>query len=226
MRLHDLPASTLAFTLSAYWFCVGVKVFKVSRGRRHLGWVLIPKLRNERLMWIVWVPLVAAWIAMPYVAPAQAYDRHPWMGMPNLEAAPIVVPVLRSLAALVAVGCLILSIRCWRFMGRNWRMGIDPGQESALLSGGPFAVVRHPIYTLSMTLMVCSVLIIPTRAMLILAALHITLLQLKARNEERFLLKVHGDAYAKYCDLTPRFVPRPRFLRSFGGRPTRGDRAL
>ncbi|MDO8629652.1 MAG: isoprenylcysteine carboxylmethyltransferase family protein [Phycisphaerales bacterium] len=143
--------------------------------------------------------------------------------MPNLEDSPTAVHILRGLAALAAIGSLALSINCWRYMGRNWRMGIDPNQESELLHGGPFGAVRHPIYALGMTLMICSVLIVPARVMMILAVLHITLLQLKARNEERFLLKVHGDAYAKYCELTPRFVPWPYFLRSVRGRPTRGD---
>jgi protein-S-isoprenylcysteine O-methyltransferase Ste14 len=226
MRLHDLPAFALGVTISAYWLCVGVKAFKVSRGGRRLGRVLVPRLRNERFMWIVWVPLVAAWIAMPYVAPAQAHDRHPWIGMPNLDDAPIVMRVLRSLAAAAALGCLILSIKCWRYMGRNWRMGIDPSQRSELLSGGPFAAVRHPIYALSMALMICSVLIVPTRVMMILAVLHIALLVLKARNEERFLFNVHGNAYTRYCERTPRFFPWPDFLRGSGGRSARGDQPL
>ncbi len=226
MRLHDLPAVALAFILFAYWLCVGVKMFRTSRGRLRHNANVIPKLRIERLMWIVWVPVIAAWIAMPCVAPAQSYARHPWIGMPDLEIAPMTMFFIRSLATLVAGGCLLLTIGCWRFMGRNWRMGIDPAKESVLLSEGPFSVVRHPIYSLSMTLMVCSVLVIPTRAMIILAALHIGLLHLKARNEERFLLKVQGDAYAKYCDLTPRFVPWRRILPQSGGRPVRGGRSL
>ena len=226
MRLHDLPALALTFILSAYWLCVGVKMFRANRGRLRHDPNVIPKLRIERFMWIVWVPVIAAWIAMPCVAPAQAYARHPWIGMPNLDVAPIAVVAIRSVATLVAGGCLLLSIKCWRFMGRNWRMGIDPSQEKVLFSGGPFSVVRHPIYALSITLMACSVLVVPTRAMMILAALHIFLLQLKARNEERFLLKVHGEAYAEYCDLTPRFVPWRRFLAGPGGRPIRGDKLL
>ena len=43
---------------------------------------------------------------------------------------------------------------------------------------------------------------------LALAALHIVLWSLKARNEERHLIATHGDAYAKYLGRTGRFIPR------------------
>jgi protein-S-isoprenylcysteine O-methyltransferase Ste14 len=44
--------------------------------------------------------------------------------------------------------------------------------------------------------------------MLLVAAVHVTLMALKARNEERFLLAAHGEHYASYCRHTGRFVPR------------------
>jgi len=226
MRPHDLPTLALGVTVVTYWLCVGIKAARVTRDGPRLGRILIPKLRNERLMWIVWIPVVATWIAMPFVAPAQAYDRHPWIGLPILEDLPTAVRLLRGLIVLAAIGCLALSITCWRYMGRNWRMGIDLGQKSELLNGGPFRVVRHPIYALSMTLMVCSVLIIPTRAMMILAILHIGLLHLKARNEERFLFSVHGSVYSRYCERTPRFFPLLHSLRNLGDRPTREGKSL
>jgi len=68
--------------------------------------------------------------------------------------------------------------------------------------------VRHPIYALSMTLMLCSLLIVPTAPMALLWVVHLVLNHLKARNEERHLLKVHGEAYAIYMRRTGRFVPR------------------
>jgi protein-S-isoprenylcysteine O-methyltransferase Ste14 len=40
------------------------------------------------------------------------------------------------------------------------------------------------------------------------AVLHVTLLILKARNEERCLLQSHGEAYAEYCRRTGGFFPR------------------
>jgi protein-S-isoprenylcysteine O-methyltransferase Ste14 len=44
--------------------------------------------------------------------------------------------------------------------------------------------------------------------MLLVAIAHLGLMNLKARNEERHLLKVHGAAYEAYARRTGRFFPR------------------
>jgi protein-S-isoprenylcysteine O-methyltransferase Ste14 len=50
--------------------------------------------------------------------------------------------------------------------------------------------------------------VVATVPMLVVAAIHVVLMVLKARNEEQFLLSVHGDAYRSYCRRTGRFFPR------------------
>ena len=57
-------------------------------------------------------------------------------------------------------------------------------------------------------LMICSAVIVATLPMLAIAVVHVVLMHFKARNEERHLLKMHGDAYAAYLRRTGRFVPR------------------
>jgi protein-S-isoprenylcysteine O-methyltransferase Ste14 len=79
-----------------------------------------------------------------------------------------------------------------------------------LITDGLFRYVRHPIYALSMVLMACSMIVVPTPPMLVIGVVHFLLLQIKARNEERHLLGVHGDAYGRYLARTARFVPWPR----------------
>jgi protein-S-isoprenylcysteine O-methyltransferase Ste14 len=52
--------------------------------------------------------------------------------------------------------------------------------------------------------------ILPTLPMLAVAVVNITLLNLKARNEERHLLASLGESYAQYVAATGRFLPRIR----------------
>jgi protein-S-isoprenylcysteine O-methyltransferase Ste14 len=40
------------------------------------------------------------------------------------------------------------------------------------------------------------------------AFLHVVLMNLKARNEERHLLQAQGEVYARYLAHTGRFIPR------------------
>jgi protein-S-isoprenylcysteine O-methyltransferase Ste14 len=204
------PAPLVGLTVCAYWACVGVMVLRVRRRARKLSRVLVPKLAIERLMWLVWVPLIVAWMALPFVAVGQDPTRHPYLALPAFAVDSYPLLVVRWSASVLGVVCLALSILCWSHMGRDWRMGIDPSLKTRLIVDGPFARVRHPIYSLSMLLMACTVVGVPTLPVLMIALAHIGLMHLKARNEERFLLSVHGDAYASYCVQTGRFFPRVR----------------
>ena len=87
-------------------------------------------------------------------------------------------------------------------------MGIDLRQKADLITDGPFARVRHPIYALGIGLVICSAIVLPTVPMLALAIVQVVLYLLKAVNEERHLARVHGDAYARYLARTGRFLPR------------------
>ena len=201
--MKDLPAAALTATIWAYWLCVGVMIVRVRRKtRKHPG--VVPQQRLERLMWLVWVPLVAAWLALPYLAATRGAAQ--W-SVPDFARGSSWTAV-RWAAAAVAVVCLALSIECWARMGSRWRMAVVPGERTELVTGGLYARIRHPIYALSITLMACSAVVVPTLPMLAVAATHVCLMLIKARNEEAFLYGVHGEVYARYCGRTGRFFPR------------------
>ena len=64
--MGDFPLVFLTATIWTYWFAVGAMMVRIRRRtRRFVG--LVPKLRTEQAMWLVWVPLVAAWMALPYL---------------------------------------------------------------------------------------------------------------------------------------------------------------
>jgi protein-S-isoprenylcysteine O-methyltransferase Ste14 len=147
---------------------------------------------------------------MPFVASSQDPVRHPLIGVPVFARSEPVLVMIRLAAAGAAVVCLLLSIQCWRHMGSDWRMGVEPSNDHKLITDGPFARVRHPIYSLSVALMSCSVVVVPTPAVLAIASVHIFLMFLKVRNEEVFLLKTHGQSFKEYCCRTGRLWPRFR----------------
>jgi len=202
--MHDFPLALLVATVCAYWFGVGVMIVRVRRRtRRVVG--LVPQQRLERFMWLVWMPLVAAWIAVPWATLAGSRAVPALPGFAVSEPAYV---ALRWVAALVGVVALGATIKCWARMGSSWGMFVGPDQKSELIVDGLFARIRHPIYAFSILLMVCTAVIVPTAPMLLIAAVHIVLMNVKARNEERHLSGVHGDAYAQYLRRTGRFFPR------------------
>ena len=201
--MRDLPAFIIVVTICAYWIGVGVMIVRVKR--RTQGVSLAPAQPLERLMGLVFVPLVALWVALPWLA--QSSSAAPW-AMPEFARAAPAYAAARWVAALVAVICLAATARCWAHMGKDWRMAVAVGEKTNIITDGPFRRIRHPIYAFQILLMVCTVVVVPTVPMVAVAIAHIVWMNLKARNEERHLLQTQGDAYAGYMRRTGRFFPR------------------
>jgi protein-S-isoprenylcysteine O-methyltransferase Ste14 len=202
--MKDLPGVVLTATVWAYWLGVGMMIIRARRKTHRLAG-LVPEQRLERFMWIVWVPLVAAWITLPYLALVRTQTL---LAMPVFVHQSAGYFALRWIAAVCALICLLLTSVCWSRMGTHWRMAVSLKGEEELITDGPFRHVRHPIYSLSMLLMICSAIVVPSVPMLVVAIVHLVLMQLKARNEENHLLTVHGDLYRRYLARTGRFLPK------------------
>jgi protein-S-isoprenylcysteine O-methyltransferase Ste14 len=203
--MDDGPSTLAMYSVWVYWLGVLVMTVKV-RLQGATSAVMIPRQPLERLMWIVWVPVIATWIVSPWASIHRSTSPS-W----RLPDAAMVEPswyALRWVAAGLTVACLVGTIFCWRWMGRNWRVAVDADQASELIVTGPFSRVRHPIYTLSMVMIIATLAAVPIWPLLAASLLHITLMHLKALNEERAMLLVHGDAYAGYRERTGRFLPR------------------
>lgn len=201
--MRDYPGLIVAATISLYWGCVVAMSVRLRRRTHSLAGV-VPKQGAEKAMWLVWVPVIALWIALPW----QALQSPPgWFAIPG-AADPGPYATVRWIAALAAVVALLATLRCWRQMGRHWTMAVVPGSDAELLTTGMFARVRHPIYALSIALIGCTLLVVPTWPLAVIAAVHVGLMFAKARIEERFMLSAHGSRYAAYCARTGRFLPR------------------
>lgn len=202
--MHDVPLAVVTATICSYWVGVGVMIARVRRKTgRTVG--LVPEQGLERLLWLFWVPVVAAWIYLPWATLARPGTVAALPAFAMREPAYL---ALRWVAAAVAVVSLAATIRCWARMGTDWRMDVGLDRKADLITDGLFARVRHPIYAFSILLMLCTLAIVPTLPVLAIASAHIVLMTIKARNEERHLLATHGDAYAQYLRRSGRFLPR------------------
>lgn len=117
-------------------------------------------------------------------------------------------PAIQATGTVIAVAGVLGTCVTQMEMGTSWRIGVQASERTDLVSTGPFALVRNPIFTamaltgLGLALMVPN-LVAVTGAVLLVAAL-----QLQVRVvEEPYLRRVHGAAYAAYAASTGRFVP-------------------
>ena len=201
--MNDLPLTAATASVWIYWFIVGAMSGRGRRRTRRLAGV-VPEDKVEQAMWLVWVPMVVLWMALPMIA---GHSRAPHLSVPAF-AREGVYANLRGLAGGLAVVALVLTIECWKRMGRSWRMAVTPGERTELITTGLYRSIRHPIYALSILLVVACALVLPTAPMIAVALVNVTLLHLKARHEERHLLAAHGEVYAAYLRTTGRFLPR------------------
>jgi protein-S-isoprenylcysteine O-methyltransferase Ste14 len=192
--MSRIPPFVSGCCLLVYW---GAVVIKARRARRWKhGANVIPPERTGRWLRLIWVPLVIVWCAQPWLAVARSSRRAlPWPGLAFLGAA----------LCIIATAATFI---CWRAMGRSWRIGIDPAEKTTLVLAGPFRLVRHPIYSLSIVLMISTLATTQTLFMLAIAILHSVLMHWEAVREEAYLLRKHGEDYARYRRSTGRFVPR------------------
>jgi protein-S-isoprenylcysteine O-methyltransferase Ste14 len=107
-----------------------------------------------------------------------------------------------------AVGGIAATFYAQMAMGASWRIGVDPGESTRLVTAGPFAVVRNPIYAAMIPTAIGGVMLVPNWVSLAgLAGLGIAL-ELQVRVvEEPHLRRRHGGAYAAYAAQVGRFVP-------------------
>jgi protein-S-isoprenylcysteine O-methyltransferase Ste14 len=132
----------------------------------------------------------------------------PGCGVPGLSAR--VVPLAPWAYWLgVGVTCAGLAFAVWarRHIGRNWSAIVTLKQDHELVTTGPYALVRHPIYTgLLLGFLGWAIAVDRWRGPLAVAIVFVALLR-KYRLEERWMRERFGAAYDAYRSRVKALVP-------------------
>lgn len=117
-------------------------------------------------------------------------------------------PVLAFGGAVLAVCGVAATLAAQLSMGSSWRVGVDPEERTDLVTGGPFAHVRNPIFTAMLATLVGLAAMTPNLPSLLGLALVLLAIEIQVRAvEEPHLRRTHGPAYAAYTARTGRFLP-------------------
>jgi protein-S-isoprenylcysteine O-methyltransferase Ste14 len=194
-----------------YW---GGVVIQARRVRKHIGRSpnLKPRGSREKALWFGWFVVILAWIGQPLLLGTNV--TKPGLALLPALLHPVSLAVGLALVALGYAGTL------WTYsaMGDTWRIGIDAKEKTALVSGGPYRWVRHPIYLLQIVMLAGAALLLPTPISLATLAAHSVCVLVKAGDEEKHLTAVHGQAYRDYLSRTGRLFPRLLWRGSSSGR--------
>jgi len=121
-----------------------------------------------------------------------------------------VIPHVEALAWTGVVLCIAGFAFCiWaRFtLGRNWSGVVTLKRGHELISDGPYALVRHPIYTGLLTMFVATVIVLGHVAGIIALPFVFVSLWIKLRYEEKLMLKQFPNEYATYQQRVKRIIP-------------------
>jgi protein-S-isoprenylcysteine O-methyltransferase Ste14 len=110
-----------------------------------------------------------------------------------------------------AMLCLVgfgLAIAARWHLGRNWGMPMSHKEQPELVTSGPYALIRHPIYTGLILAMLGSAMAINIFWALLLVLLGPYFIY-SARREETLMLQLFPETYAAYRARTGMLAPCP-----------------
>jgi protein-S-isoprenylcysteine O-methyltransferase Ste14 len=190
--------------------------------------VIIHPNQTFQVVWIAWV---ASWVAASRWSgrtAKRATTVETWVYRAVIFAGALLIapwtarmlgesPIwpISDYGAYALVGLMLvgLALTWWARiqLGPLWSSSITRKDEHRLVDGGPYALVRHPIYTGIIIALVATAAIEATQVALLGALLIAVGLWVKARAEERFLsTELAPETYESYRRRVPMLVP---FLR-------------
>lgn len=147
---------------------------------------------------IIWIALQAVGIGLAGAGPVR------------IDIAPD-APLAFSQGAVVLalmLGAAGLFDRSSRTMGRNWALVARTRKDATLVTTGPFALVRNPIYVALAMFMVAMAIAYGRAANLVVAfPVYAFATWMRVASEEKVLRAQFGAAYDAYARRVARFVP-------------------
>ena len=183
----------LAFMFVALWLTWALYWGIHSRGAKASVWA---ESRPSRLMHVVPMAVAALLLALPPVPMAGLHQR--------FQPQSVVIPCLGWLTA--AAG---LSFTVWarRHLAANWSADVTLKAGHELITSGPYALVRHPIYTgLWVGVLGTALAIGEWRGLAAVALLGLAQWR-KLRVEEQAMRRQFGERYLVYAQRVSAFIP-------------------
>lgn len=160
-------------------------------------------------------PVSLAGLALEFAAFAGLYVlRDPARALPAAAPDPVAWVVV-ALAALLLAGSVILADRALALLGAQWRVVASVAAEDRLVMDGPYARVRHPVYTAMLGMLAGTGVLLAAPAVVAgAAAVYLAGTAIRIRAEDRLLRARFGAAHEAFARDVPALLPRWRTGRA------------
>jgi protein-S-isoprenylcysteine O-methyltransferase Ste14 len=179
------------------------------------------------------IVLSASWIAWayPFVFRAPHYQNRPSITLAGPTRAGL---LLECLAILVAFACrlpanahlpwwrpagtivfgpvaAVLSWTSVRHLGRQFRVNAGLYEDHELVTTGPYAIVRHPIYSSLLAILVSTLfLLTPSSVIPVSLALFLAGTEIRVATEDNLLASRFGKRFEEYERRVKAYIPLVR----------------
>jgi protein-S-isoprenylcysteine O-methyltransferase Ste14 len=181
----------------------------------------------QRVTLVLWVPIFVLWAIAGMTAKPTTQAKSDWRSRVAVFCVwtawfllfnqrlgpPLDSRFLQTTPAAVGIGLsltivgLLFSVWARFAIGRNWSPMIDMKVDHRLIDHGPYAVVRHPIYSGFMLATFGTALAFGEWSGLLAVALIVGAWGYKARLEERAMCEQFGSEYERYRRRVKGLVP-------------------
>ncbi len=177
---------------AAYWWLAAYGAKRVDR-REPLGSRLLHVLPLMLAAWLLWSDGLRGTI---FNAP-----MFPW------------APWTFWAATFITATGLLFTVWARVHLGRNWSGTVTIKQDHELITSGPYAIVRHPIYTGLLIAFLGTAMARGEWRGLIAILIAWAALRRKLQLEERWMTEQFGQQYEDYCSRVPALIPLSRSRR-------------
>jgi len=169
-----------------YWWAMGLKVKPAERQESYGS-------RKLRLLMMTLGTVLLCWGGIPLpLLNLRLYPQGEWSFWTG---------------AIVTAAGIGYAIWARRYLGSNWSRAVTVKEDHELITGGPYRLVRHPIYTgILLGLLGSALAVAAVRGYLAVLIIGVTLWA-KLRMEEQWMRQHFGEAYAEYYRHTAALVP-------------------
>ena len=117
-------------------------------------------------------------------------------------------PLQAWLGVVILVAALVLFRVTHKQLGRNWSISLELRERQTLVTDGPYAWVRHPMYSSFILFAVAQALLLQNWIAGPIGLVAIAILFfLRVPREEQMMIETFGQAYRDYMRRTARIVP-------------------
>jgi protein-S-isoprenylcysteine O-methyltransferase Ste14 len=115
----------------------------------------------------------------------------------------VLTSAIGTVLVVLGLGLAVFARAC---LGKNWGSPMSRKENAELVTGGPYALIRHPIYA-GIILAMLGSMIGQNIGWVLALILFVPYFVYSARREEEFMYQLFGETYRAYLRRTKMLVP-------------------